>query len=106
MSRVLILVAALALAACQTVPEADPAPPVLDACPPSATATVEPAPREVPVSNDERLGLDVAGIRILGADRFADLSLSEAQQDARTVRLEGRVEQTRRWCEGRQPRPG
>lgn len=106
MSRVLILVAALALAACQTVPEPEPTKPVLDACPPSATATIEPRPREISVTNDERLGLDVAGIRILGADRFADLSLSEAQQDARSVRLEARVEQTRRWCESRQPQPG
>lgn len=107
MSRVLILAPAmLLLAACGTTSALPTPPPVVDACPPSATAATEPRPAEVKITEDERLGLDVAGIRILGVDRFADLSLSEAQQDARSARLEQRIDQTRNWCTARQPRPG
>ena len=106
MSRVLILCAALALGACQTVPDYVPPPPVIDACPPSATAALEPRPPQVPITEAEQGALDLSGIQTLGVDRFADHSLSEAQQDARAVRLESRIEQTRTWCVSRQPRPG
>lgn len=106
MSRVLILIAGLALAACQTTPERVITAPVIDPCPPSATAALEPRPGAVPVTDDERLALDVGGIRILGADRFSARELTENQKDARTARLENRIEQTRRWCTARRPDPG
>ncbi|MFC7378288.1 hypothetical protein [Brevundimonas sp. GCM10030266] len=106
MPRILILMAGLALAACTTTPEPVISAPVLDPCPASATAALEPRPGAVPVTEDERLALDVGGIRILGADRFSARELSEAQKDARTARLESRIEQTRRWCAGRRPDPG
>ncbi|RZJ47405.1 MAG: hypothetical protein EON87_00800 [Brevundimonas sp.] len=107
MHRSLILTAAaLALSACGTTPAPSPSAPIIDSCPASATAALEPRPATVAVSEDERLQLDVGGIRVLGADRFSARELSEAQKDARTARLEGRIEQTRRWCAGRRPDPG
>lgn len=106
MHRPLILAAALLLSACQTVRPADPVPIPADPCPASATAALEPRPSQLAVSDQEQLALDVGGIRILGADRYAGRELGRAQADARTARLESRVEQTRRWCEGRRPDPG
>lgn len=106
MSRVLILMAGLALAACQTTPELVVPPPVIEPCPASAMAALEPRPGAVPVTTDEQLALDVGGIRILGADRFSARELSLAQKDARSARLESRIEQTRRWCAGRRLDPG
>lgn len=98
--------AVLLLAACNTIPK-DAAPsPVVEPCPASATAALEPRPGTVPVTEEERLALDVGSIRVLGPDRFSARALSEAQQDARTTRLESRIEQTRRWCAARRPDPG
>ena len=106
MSRVLILACGLLCAACQTTPGPVAPVPVIEPCPASATAALEPRPGAVPVTDDERLALDVGSIRILGADRFSARELSQAQKDARTARLENRIEQTRRWCAGRRPDPG
>lgn len=101
MHRPLILAAAMLLTACQTVRPADPVPPPPDPCPASASAALEPRPGQVTLTDQEQLALDVGGIRILGADRYAGRELGRAQADARTARLENRIEQTRRWCLGR-----
>lgn len=98
--------AAMAVAGCATTDAVPPVAPVLDACPPSATAALEPRPAGVTLTDTEQRGMDDAGIRVLGPDRFGERELSEAQKDARTRRLEGRIEQTRTWCVERQPRPG
>jgi hypothetical protein len=106
MRRVLICLAPLVLvAACATTDPVPPVTPPLDACPPSASADLEPAPGKVAVTNDEQLALDDAGLRILGFDRFPARELSQAQGEARTRRLETRIIQTRDWCRERQ-RPG
>lgn len=105
MHRPLILAAALLLTACQTTRPAAPVPTPPDPCPASAAAALEPRISQPPLTDQEQLALDVGGIRILGADRYAGRELGRAQADARTARLESRIEQTRRWCDGRRAEP-
>lgn len=107
MQRALIIVAAgLALAACGHASEPEVIVPLPDPCPASGTAELEPRPPQVAITDDEDLALGVQGIRILGPDRYAGRELSRAQAEARTARLETRIEQTRRWCASRRPDPG
>lgn len=99
-SLILAALAAAIVAGCETVPALPPELPP-EPCPPSAAAAVEPAIVFPVLTSAQRLALDVAGVRVLG-DVYSALALAQAQDAARSDRLEGRVNETRVWCEARQ----
>ena len=90
---------AVLLVGCETVPDLPPTLPP-DPCPPSAAAAVEPVIDRVVLTPPQRLALDVAGIGALG-DLYTAYALSEAQREARSARLEARLNLTREWCAAR-----
>jgi hypothetical protein len=91
-----LIVAALFVAGCETTPALPPALPP-EPCPPSAAAAVEDRVVSPLLTPAQRLALDVAGIGVVG-DLYEAYALAEAQKEARAVRLENRIEQTRAWC--------
>lgn len=91
-----LIVVALFVAACETTPELPPQM-TPEPCPPSAAAAVEDRVVSPLLTPSQRLALDVAGIGAIG-DLYEAYALSEAQKEARAVRLENRIEQTRVWC--------
>lgn len=106
MPRVLILAPALLLlVACGTTEIVPGTTPPIDGCPPSAAADLEPRPAQAPVTDDEQLQLDLAGLRVLGTDRHSARELGQAQERAWGARQATRITQTRDWCRERQ-KPG
>lgn len=94
-------VAAMALAACDTVPKPPivaPLPPSPVVCPASATAAIQPRPVGPTLTPEQRLALDIAVIDTLGEE--VGRAVLEAADDGEAWALAQvrRVEDMARWC--------